>query len=177
MAPQLVPLTPIDERVLAVTRELDRSHVNGGTIVGCYQFTNEHLRGTQQRLGLADPPPTLLLECLRDSDLVSELQIPPSLDDVHDFELQGTFQLEGLLIQRMLGGGAYEQFRGTEDEARQLARECVEAMVLNNRGPAMGYVSHQPWCGWFFDVAWDYTIVVNDAGNARWWLLCLTDTD
>lgn len=99
---------------------------------------------------------------------------PSDVDVVH----QGGCQFEGLMADVILGGGAYEEWKGTEDEARLLAAGCVTGFRSLAPGRSwMPFVITSPWCSFFHDIAWDYTLIVQFPLDARLVILCATDTD
>ena len=99
---------------------------------------------------------------------------PAEVSVVH----QGGCQFEGLLADVILGGGAYEVWKGTVDEARVLAAGCVAGLrTFAPERPWSPFVISSPWCSFFNDISWDYTFIVQFPLDARLAIICATDTD
>jgi hypothetical protein len=90
----------------------------------------------------------------------------------------GGCQFEGLLADVLLGGGAYEGWKGSVVDARKLASEAVAAIrsIAPDR-PWSPILVRGPWCSYFCDIAWDYTFVVQFPYDARWFVFAARDTD
>ena len=97
--------------------------------------------------------------------------VPPA------FRTIGAFEMEGALVEILLGGGAYTRGVGSEERARVLAKDFVDALVGVNRRHCTVFVIDGAWTPWFFDVAWDYSYLLFDTVARCWWTLFMTDTD
>ena len=73
-------------------------------------------------------------------------------------------------------GGARFRFPGPT-EAKRIGRAFVDALVGERHGDFAVYRSGCAWTRWFWDIAWDCTLLLIDARRAEIFLLCLTDTD
>jgi hypothetical protein len=100
-----------------------------------------------------------------------------SAQTIPPFRTLGLFELEGALTSILMGGGAYIGGLESEDEARNLARAFVDALVGANRRIALGFAFEGYWTPWFHDVAWDFSYFVFDPVGRCWWTLFMTDTD
>jgi hypothetical protein len=108
-----------------------------------------------------------------------ELQIPRELTGDLGFEQRwaGSLCLDGILAGVIVTGGAYKAYQGPAREAKALAAAAVEALTQNRFEDFRLDVSDEPWSPWFFDIAWDHTLVLTDFANAELTVLCITDTD
>jgi hypothetical protein len=106
-----------------------------------------------------------------------ELRIPPNIDPFPIVVTYGAYEFEGAMTRLLLSDGAYYRSELSEDQARTMAREFVDAIVSSSRKHATIYRLDGPWCGWFYDIAWDASFVVRNAKTQRVWLICVTDTD
>lgn len=87
-------------------------------------------------------------------------------------------EFEGILADILLQGGAYRHWENGVTEAKRLACECVEgARTLAPDRPFAPTVVLGAWSQYFNDVAWDYTFVMQFPYDARWFVMCATDTD
>ncbi len=173
---KVVPVT--DPRLLAVIAALQASHVNGGAILGVFQPTSDAafdnaVRSDLQGLGHC-------LQCFFEAPSVREavpsLQIPNPLPGVARHTWYSGFEFEGAVTHLLLAGGAYEKPAFGEEDARRMARNFVDALAGERLHSTVWRID-EPWSGWFHDVAWDATFVVQQRWARRWALLCVTDTD
>lgn len=166
----------------AVVAELDRSHANGGALVARFGVVEEDAAfrwyATRDRFTEWDFFRHFLgSPAVREA--LPELGIPDRLKGDLKFARcwAGTLALDGELAAMMVGGGAYERFRGTHTEAKRLGTAFVDAVVGERHGEFRVYRSHAAWAGWFFEIGVATTTIVIDLGRAESLLLCVTDTD
>lgn len=93
------------------------------------------------------------------------------------FHWISSLAMEGELATILLHGGAYKRFEGTIDEAREIGKGVVVAMLADRILNCCVAVSGKAWNSWFFDVAWDSTFIICDHPTNAYWLMCITDTD
>ena len=98
---------------------------------------------------------------------------PPSFGEV----FAGPFLVDGWLAGVLVAGGAYERFRGSEAEARDVAAMAANEIIQGRYADFVIYRCWEPWSPWFFDIAWDFTGLAIDLHNKRITLLAITDTD
>lgn len=85
--------------------------------------------------------------------------------------------LPGLLATMLVRGGAYREWGQPAREAMRLGLAAAEVLLDGDfDGPGV-FVSESAWSSFFFDVAWDYTVLVIDAKRRRIDVLLATDTD
>lgn len=109
---------------------------------------------------------------------LAELQIPRKIKrGLFEEQPAGALCLDGSLAGVIVHGGAYERFRGSAGEAKELAAAAVEALTQNRFEDFRVDVSEAAWTPWFHDIAWDHTFVLTDFANAELTVLCITDTD
>lgn len=175
---------PIDSE--AVSRYLDQvreTHTNGGVLVGRWRAVSYDAVtawfAVRNRLEEYE-----LHRVLFDSPVVrrdlAPLQIPTQIDRVPG-ELEevagGALTLDGILATKIVQGGAYRSFAGTAAEAKRLADEAVVALTGRRYEDFRLDQTFRAWTPWFYDIAWDHTLVLTDYGNAEVVALCVTDTD
>lgn len=87
----------------------------------------------------------------------------PPLSNYHWYS---PYEMEGALTAQLLKGGAYEQFKGTADDARRLSRDFTEAI---------GHDWTQVFkiTGQWLEVAF----VAYNQVQRRWWFLYMNDWD
>lgn len=167
--------SPKIERFLDAIR---KTHVNGGIIVACFEpddpakfddSAHRDLHGMNHYFSTFLTRPSVRAG-------VPELQIPVPLAPPPTFTYKGAFELEGLLTQILLCGGAYKKFDGAVEEARQISHDFVEELV-EGRWLQVMVASVGPLTAWFYDVAWDAFLAIYDQQGRRFWLICITDTD
>ncbi|MEL6431645.1 MAG: DUF6183 family protein [Planctomycetota bacterium] len=83
--------------------------------------------------------------------------------------------LDGFLARTLHEGGAYESTAAPV--AQSLARACADAMVDGRLDGANVFATNEPWCDFFYDVAWDVTLVTFVPQTRRLRVLIATDTD
>ena len=85
--------------------------------------------------------------------------------------------LPGILATALVRGGAYHLWDRTAREAMRLGLEAAEVLLEGDFERSTVFVSESSWSSYFFDVAWDLTVVVVDAKRRRIDVLMATDTD
>jgi hypothetical protein len=168
--------------VTAVLDEVGRTHVNGGALLAGFHVVDDDAVigwfASRNRFDEYD-----FFQHFLGSAAVREtfpqLRVPEPLDRDLGFKESwtGTLTLDGEVAATLIHGGAYERFRGTPVEAKQLGMAFTDALVRERHHDFKVYASHQPWAPWFCDIAWDATWVLIDRRNAVIYLLCVTDTD
>jgi hypothetical protein len=99
------------------------------------------------------------------------------LDDTVAFEWSSSLTLDGELAGGLLSGGAYEKFKGTAREAKDLGARVCQALFGDRFNDVEVFRSRNAWSAWFFNVAWDSTFVIIDRRTQDVSLLFSTDTD
>jgi hypothetical protein len=164
----------IDAFAGAITRML----ANGGLVLQRFAARKPAAFDSAWGYDSVGPPQRILAAFLQRPEVraalasvqIESARTPP-------FRTLGLFELEGALTGILLGGGAYISGLESEDEARNLSRAFVDALVGDNRRIAQGFAFEGYWTPWFHDVAWDFTCFVFDPIRRCWWTLFLTDTD
>jgi hypothetical protein len=77
----------------------------------------------------------------------------------------------------LTGGGAYESFSGSSEEAKTIGLDACASLLGDGDHHTVVVKTGKAWCGWFGDVAWDATWVGYNTADHTAWLLCVTDTD
>lgn len=62
-------------------------------------------------------------------------------------------------------------------EAKPIAQTAFEEICSQPKGEIKAFSLACDWSPWFFDVAWDSTLVVFNLTAKKMWLICGTDTD
>jgi hypothetical protein len=94
-----------------------------------------------------------------------------------EIERGSALTLDGELAQLLVQGGAYTEFAGTGQEAKQLGQQFCQALFGDRYTDIQIYKTRTAWSHWFGDVMWDCTWFGLDLGENRVWILCVTDTD
>jgi hypothetical protein len=168
--------------VTVVLDELGRTHVNGGALLGGFRVVDGDTViswfASRNRFDEYDFSQHFLgSRAVREA--FPQLRVPEPL--VRDLGFKeswtGSLTLDGEVAATLVHGGAYERFKGTPVEAKQLGAAFVEALVGERHHDFKVYASHQPRAPWFCDIAWDATWALIDQRAAVIYLLCVTDTD
>lgn len=166
---------------LALCEAMAGVHLNGGVVFARLTPTDPDAFaiGVQEA---TSPTSAALLDWLANPtvrEAVPDLQIPPAADVQHAPSLHATHALgmEAELTHRLLVGGAYQAWDGAVEAARQLAKDCVAAMLEDRLLEATVFLSRSAWTPWFRQVAWDLTFFVRDLEARMVWILALTDED
>lgn len=107
---------------------------------------------------------------------------PPELDVEHkakkaDFAPRSAYTFEGELLEALMQGGAYERFRGSVAEARELASVFRAGLFGDRYEEVQVFFTWKAWTPWFYDIAWDGSWLILDREGPHVTLLCVTDTD
>ena len=167
------------EALLARFRE---TYVNGGALLATFEVEDDPTtrwfasRNRFDELGFFDAflGSTTLRDAvpqLFEGDSAGLKQ--PKFDQV----FAGPYLVDGWLAGTLMSGGAYEHFRGTAQEARDLAAAATAEVIQGRYEDFVVYRAWEPWSPWFFDVAWDITGVAIDMANKMVTLFATTDTD
>ena len=169
----------MDSRLFKVVAALQESYSNGGTILRILKPREEwkYTLAYRTDLGGVDHWLRSFLQAQTVREAVRELQIPPEIPNLPKYTGYGGFEFEGAITQLLLRGGAYGQLDLSEDAARHLSRDFVNALTDSQPSNIFVIRIDEPWTDWFYDVAWDSTFVVMDSVAMRWTLLGVTDTD
>lgn len=167
-----------DLRVSKVISALARAYVNGAAKIACFVPTDNKafddaartdLRGLDHLLSTFLSAPSVR-SALLDIGIPDGTAAPPH-------GTMGAFEFEGALVQLLLRGGAYGGGVPSEDIARELARNFVDAVAGDRRLQVTVFSVDGAWTEWFHDVAWDHTFIVYDPTQRKWTCVFLTDTD
>lgn len=172
-----------DEALQPFLDEVRRTHSNGGCLLGRWRAV-EYPDVAQWFVSRNRFDEYELFRLLFESETfrgtLPELDVPLTLDRAAaglKEQWAGSLMLDGAWAGLILQGGAYERFRGTGREAKDLAARAVHAMIGDRFEDFRIDVSYESWTPWFANVAWDRTCVLTDTRNAEITVLCITDTD
>lgn len=167
----------------AYLSQVRETHTNGGYLVGRWravQYSDVTAWfAARNRLEEYEMHRLLFDSPVVRRDLAA-LQIPGRLDRVPGALREvagGALTLDGILATTIVQGGAYGAFRGPAAEAKRLADDAVADLTGRRYEDFRLDRTHEPWTPWFFDVAWDDTLVLTNYPKAEMTVLCLTDTD
>ncbi len=167
-----------DPRLLALVRVFAGLYANGAVYVAAFdpadgrwevgmdRVAREPLRHWQRFLG-----------AVVEQGLAADLAVPDPPVAMASPTVYGGYELEATMVTRLLSGGAYARFPGSDEEARAIAWAAVDAMLGDGRLAATAYATREAWTRWFNTGPWDQTLAAFDPTTQRWWLVCLTDTD
>ena len=172
-----VPFT--DSRLDRYFTEIRSLYANGGAYSECVEADDTVLfddalrndrQGMRYRLAsfLGQPSVGISLHALG---------IPKQIPATLDFRCIGRYQLEGVLVERLLNGGLYHRYNDTTEVARALSRDCADAVCDKPFEAWDCYEIIGAWADAFFDVGCDSTFVLCSGSQRRWLVLWMTDTD
>nr|WP_288836383.1 hypothetical protein [uncultured Flavobacterium sp.] len=87
------------------------------------------------------------------------------------------FSLPGDLSRIVHYGGAYSHEHFSAEIAMNLATDFVEAISDNRYADFNCWTLGGEWSDWFFNIAWDFSVLLFDKGKSVVTLICMTDTD
>ena len=93
------------------------------------------------------------------------------------FQSSNPLTLDGELAKSLLWGGAYEKFRGTASEAKELGSQFCASVFGDRFLEIEVFACWNAWSEWFHDIAWDCTFLIVDRRNQSVVVLASTDTD
>ena len=166
----------------ALVEDLRATHSNGGALLATFDVEDDATsrwfasRNRFDELGF-------FAALLRSTEL--RAAAPPLFEDVSDRLPEATFEeifagpylVDGWLAGILVAGGAYERFRGSPQEARDVARTAADEVMEGRYEDFVIYRTSDRWSPWFFDVAWDTTGMAIDLAKKRVTVLTITDTD
>jgi hypothetical protein len=157
------------------------THVNGGAVMGQFLVKGDRTlewyasRQSLEEINFFDR--FVCTQTIIAALPALKIQKPLRCELQVEFKRNNAFTLDGDLGFTLFQGGAYEQFKGSAAEAKQLATDLCDGLFGDRLDEISVYKTHLAWCDWFADVAWDMTWFIVDRRHGRIWLLCLTDTD
>ena len=98
-------------------------------------------------------------------------------DSYKSFEMTSAFSLGGCMAEALKWGGAYKKVNYNGVEIKKNSESAATELLNNNFDDTIVCVSNEPWCDFFFDVAWDFTWVVINTSNRNIHIILATDTD
>ena len=87
------------------------------------------------------------------------------------------FSLPGDLARRIYYGGAYSQEHFSAENAFNLSVNFIDAIADKRYADFNSWILGGNWSDWFFNIAWDYSVLLFDKGKSVVTLICMTDTD
>jgi hypothetical protein len=170
-------IKPLDERLIAVTKTLSKTHVNGGAVAAQFRIVSSGAAETAlvtDRLKHVD-----FFAAFFDNDVVQAAlpQVENARPTVGSFEKLSVETLIDSLAQAIGNGGAYRNYQGADGDALRLARRFAEAAFDRRMTGKYCWANYEPWTDWFFDVAWDRSYFCYCAETEIATVLLTTDTD
>ncbi len=164
--------------VACITDAICKTHVNGGMRIGCFSPVDSH--ELQVEAASSSNAIEYQISSLLESSAITDrwpdtaclAPLPPL-----SLSTFGSYALEGEITELLLSSGAYKHSELSPESAKTLSSQFIEHIAGFNRKYVGGYRTVAPWSTWFYDVAWDHTLIIVDGSRSRWWLLCTTDTD
>lgn len=168
----------LDPRLTALTRALNKTHVNGGAEVAQFEIDAADAVAWALSRNRLDKY-NFFRRFFEAPAIIDAL---PELGAVNDqvVEFKGdetTIATSSSLASLLLQGGAYRQFSGSSGEAQQLADRFTRAVFEDRYSEVNGWTNWCPWAEWFFDVAWDYTYFWFNSRTGVATVLIVTDSD
>lgn len=93
------------------------------------------------------------------------------------FEWSSPFVLGGSLAWVLDSGGPYQKPNWGGAKSKELGENAALELISDDYEESLVFEGHSAWCGFFFDVAWDYTWVVLNKKTRLLHVLMATDTD
>lgn len=106
-----------------------------------------------------------------------QVAVEGKADELAEFGWGSSLTLDGELARALVLGGAYEKFKGTPREAKALGARVAESLFGDRFLDVEVFRCWKPWSRWFFDVAWDSTMLLIDRRLQLVTVLVSTDTD
>lgn len=153
--------------------------VNGGALYARFRLVSHpdfHWYAMQRRWSEIEFVPRFFSHSVVAQEL-GQLVAAPRADMQTLFESRSAFTLDGELASNLVFGGAYEAFKGTPRQAKDLAGDVCAALFADRFLDVDVLYSPHPWSSWFFDIAWDSTHLVIDRRTCTVHVLASTDTD
>jgi hypothetical protein len=168
---------PLDERLLAVTTAIGKTHVNGWAAAA--QFHIKAFGAVATALGSNRLKHVDFFLHFFANQVVQEAlpQVANARSSVAEFEKTEITRAIEDLAAIISQGGAYRGFRGSASDANRLAQGFADAALQRRMSETFCWVNYSPWTEWFFDVAWDSTFFWYSGQTSTVTLLLRTDTD
>lgn len=129
--------------------------------------------------------------CLADADffarllgsdtVADELGLEVSEEPDVSMTVETALSMDGTLAEQLVHGGTVsygdtvEQQYGTFARAKRLAEECRDDIVEDRYEEVTVHRTREPWCEWFGEPHWNFTMVVVDRRYRLAWVLVATD--
>jgi hypothetical protein len=174
---QILPVqikSPILQEFLA---RLRKNYANGGAHLLCFEIGPSETYDfyTRRNRWSFDAHIDLLLE---HPAILSQLTAIQATAPVKSgLRQENSFLLDGYFAALLHSGGAYTHPQGDGHEEKELAINVCREIFGLRYGEISLDKSGMAWTPWFYDIAWDLTIVIFDKRLRRMWLLVITDTD
>ncbi len=107
----------------------------------------------------------------------------PELDDIQEIQFKDNFwrtdifSLPGDLAALIYHGGAYSDDSISCVDAYSIALNFTKAISNNRYSEFHMFSLGWEWSSWFYNIVWDYSVLLFDKKNNVVTLICITDTD
>jgi hypothetical protein len=187
-----IELTPVEIKSAAaeaVLQRLKRNLANGGAFLAAVRFGPDTVFDCfASRNWLLREEMIARLLCREEiRQLLAAVQVPP-IDDsercvsalkslTDNFEKDSPYIFLAKLAWLLDDGGAYTTPSDDGRAAAELAFDFCKEVFDHRYAEVECFANHHAWTPWFFDVAWDWTVVLFDLRERLMWILVSTDTD
>jgi hypothetical protein len=175
---EITPIEKWENGTKVLKQKVSETHINGGIQLHKFQLKEDKALkwfATRNRLDeigfvitfLKRPELQQYRNAIKINDIIPKVNIIKWWTDIYD--LPGN-------LSRILGqGGAYKKLNS--QEAWQIATKFVEEEFQNRFNEFIQYELEIENADWFYDIAWDYSVLLFDKRNYQIIIIDITDTD
>jgi hypothetical protein len=165
---------PVLQEFLA---RLRKNHANGEAHLFCFEFGPSEVYDfyTGRNRWSFDAHIDLLLEHPTILPQLAGIRVTAPVNS--GLGSENSFLLDGHFAALLYSGGAYTHPQGDGREEKEFAINVCKEMFGLRYGEVSVDKSGMAWTPWFYNIAWDMTIVVFDKRLRCMWLFAITDTD
>jgi hypothetical protein len=163
--------------LLEFLARLRKNHSNGEAHLLCFEIGPNAVYDfyTSRNRWSFDAHTDILLE---HPAILSQLSIIRAVTPITSgLVREDNFKLDGYFASLLYNGGAYWHTQGDGREEKEFAIKVCDQIFGLRYGEISCDTSGAGWTPWFFEIAWDFTIVIFDNRCRRMWLFAITDTD
>lgn len=176
----ILPLPfPDDKRISTYLDTVKEKYSNGGTLFYQFQVQGDktfHFFASRNRLAEID-----FINQLFQKQIFKETA--KELKGVEKIKMENSnwrtdiFSLPGNLARIVYYGGAYSHEHFSAENAFNLSVDFVDTISEKSYADFNCWTLGGEWSDWFFNIAWDYSVLLFDKAKSIVTLICMTDTD
>lgn len=175
----IIPLPfPDDKRISTYLDTVKEKYTNGGTLFYQFQIQGDntfHFFASRNRLAEID-----FINQLFQKQIFQETA--KELKGVEKIKMDNSnwktdiFSLPGELARVVYYGGAYSHEHFSAENAFNLSVDFVDTISYKKYADFNCWTLGGEWSDWFFNIAWDYSVLLFDKDKSIVTLICMTDT-